>query len=54
MIVILPNKAKLSQNAYESELGIWRSNKIIMGTAYPLYDINTIKKFNLKKIELVK
>jgi hypothetical protein len=43
-IAIIPNDGKIKKQMYN----IWATDKIILSESYFLYDINTIKKFNLK------
>jgi ankyrin repeat protein len=44
--VMVPHDAKIINGFYGIE--IWLSDKIILGDRFPLYDLKTIKKFNLK------
>ena len=44
-VVIIPDDALMVKDPAGNK---WRADKIILGERYPLYDLGTIKKFNLK------
>jgi hypothetical protein len=46
--VTIPDDAKMIKEPVLYTGEKWRSDKIILGDKYPLYDLHTIKKFNLK------
>jgi len=47
-VVIIPEDAMMVKDPAGDK---WRANKIILGDKYPLFDVETIKKFNLKMTE---
>jgi hypothetical protein len=47
-VIIIPDGAQIVKDPDMSGGEKWRSDKIILGYKYPLYDLETIKKFNLK------
>jgi hypothetical protein len=48
LIVNIPTDAQVVKDPDETYGEKWRADKIIVCDEYPLYDIETIKKFNLK------
>jgi hypothetical protein len=51
-IVKIPDDAQVVEDPGKTFGQKWRTDKIILSQKYPLYDVETVKKFNLKITEL--
>ena len=47
-IVEIPDDAQVVEDPHETSGQKWRTDKIILSQKYSLYDVDTVKKFNLK------